>query len=228
MLSLAFCDLLSLEHELAQRSDSSWLSQTECERLDDIRSPRRRLEWRAGRWLVKKLIQEQIGDRAKSCVELCVESRDARGRGARPRVFVSGTLQPWQVSISHSPCSACAAVAIENSTSLGVDVTPKQPLPHSFSRMWFTNDERAWCEERGQHARSLVWSLKESLYKSLDAAQPFAPRQLDVVKEFSLFDIHPGELLSGRATCLSNKSGKVVIHSTQHEIATTVLWKNVA
>lgn len=218
-----------LERRFRREPPEHWLAPGERQRLAEIRSARRGLQWLGGRWLAKQLLLRLADESGMSPTDLHIESKDARGRGSRPRVYRDGRLQSWQLSISHSSRFVYAAVATDSCVQLGVDVTKRQPLSPGFTRLWLTASERKWCGRNGDAAACVLWSLKESWYKAAGSDQPFAPRRLDVVSALSLNEISMLEPAVRRRWRLRNDlGGTILCRWMPRDVATLVLLRGGA
>lgn len=215
--------LQRLRRELSRIPVDRWLTRGECERWRRIRAPQRAWQWLAGRWLAKQLLLDEVVDRKLSTLDLQIESRDARDRGTRPRVFCRGQLQPWQVSISHSWGTVYVAVALGGRARIGVDVTSRRSLSPAFARFWLTPAEREWCGESAELACCL-WSLKESFYKALGEGRRFLPRQLDMASTLSLQEVLPDPLVRRRSWHLPHHAADTVLCRCRSGEVTSLVW----
>jgi 4'-phosphopantetheinyl transferase EntD len=174
--------LAALKEELRYQPPDRWLSAAELQRLSELSSADRRLQWLGGRWLAKQVLRSLVGERGPAFSDLHIESRDGLDRPARPRVWLRGRMQPWHLTISHSANGLYVVASCEPHCSLGADVMDAVPLDPALAGFWFSDEERAWCRRIGQPwAESIIWSLKESWYKAAGARVPFAPRCLDIM-----------------------------------------------
>ncbi len=190
-----------------------WLSDAECELAERFRDPGRCLQWLAGRWIAKALIAEHLAEtsargqlsaiRPVDLPSVFIQSSDAVGRSARPRVYVRGRLQDWSLSISHSDTVVYVALATCGRLSVGVDVVELGGPDRRLLDRWMTAAERRsfdslaydtsaaalrsteamstqhpWCAAR-------VWSVKEAAYKAVNRGEKFVPRQLEVARDAS-------------------------------------------
>ncbi|MGE5357528.1 MAG: 4'-phosphopantetheinyl transferase family protein, partial [Bacteroidales bacterium] len=148
-----------------------WLSPFEHAVLAKYWAPKRRRDWRLGRWTAKNALVRAgaIGNgavRAPECARLSIRANEA----GVPRVFVDDTDGEWEVSISHSGDFGLAAVARKSAT-VGCDIETIGRRGQEFVVDWFTEAERALAAETSPEARSsivtLIWSAKESALKAL-------------------------------------------------------------
>jgi phosphopantetheinyl transferase len=176
--------------ELPLSSDSlpRWLSADERATYSSMRSPERGATWLAGRILAKRLLIEcakTAGHPLAACRadELHIESRSMNpGHGERPTLFVDGLSQSCAISITHSSRGVLAAVGLDATLSLGVDLA--EPTDAQQALQWtFTAGERAWLAS-GSHngdRPEQLWALKEALYKACQGGEGFAPQKIEVV-----------------------------------------------
>ena len=201
-----------LQPLLSAQPLSRWLSDAECELAERFRDQGRRLQWLAGRWVAKALIAEHLAGQsdvrssrdqlnAGRSVDLravFIQSSDAVGRSARPRVYVRGRLQDWSLSISHSDSVVYVALATRAGLSIGVDVVELSRPDRRLLDRWMTAAERRSCEPSASSVRrtetmstphpwcaARVWSVKEAAYKAVNRGESFVPGQLEVARDTS-------------------------------------------
>ncbi|MDR1728823.1 MAG: 4'-phosphopantetheinyl transferase superfamily protein [Acidobacteriota bacterium] len=152
-----------------------WLGVGEREFLAGLRFPKRRDDWRLGRWTAKMLLRGRWGlppDAALDQIEICAVGEGAAGAGA-PEAFFQGGPAGVSISISHAGgrgfcCAAPDAVA------LGCDIEAVAPRSDAMVADFFTPAEveaigrlAAAAPEREALVANLVWSAKESVLKAL-------------------------------------------------------------
>jgi 4'-phosphopantetheinyl transferase len=110
--------LIQVEWLLAERrevpEDDGWLSPEECKTLEALRLPKRRDDWRLGRWAAKQAISAFLG-----CPPGEIEVRSAPD-GA-PEAFLAGKPAPVSLSLSHRNGRAACAV-VPHGIALGCDL----------------------------------------------------------------------------------------------------------
>jgi len=149
---------------------NEWLSPVETRCLEAMRFPRRRADWRLGRWTAKRALAVYL-DLPSDPPDLAdVEIRPAPS-GA-PEAFLSGKPAPVTISLSHRGGMAACAVAPAG-TALGCDLEVVEPRSNAFIADYFTTEEqaliaRAPADDRFRLA-ALLWSAKESALKALCA-----------------------------------------------------------
>ncbi len=148
--------------------DDSWLSARELARLQSLQIPKRRAEWRLGRWTAKHAINAYLGVNATPANLANVELRPLPG-GA-PQAFVTGQFEPVKISLSHRAGVALCAVSAA-AVFLGCDLELVEPHTDAFLRDFFTTDEQALIFQAAEPDRlwlaPVLWSAKESALKAL-------------------------------------------------------------
>jgi 4'-phosphopantetheinyl transferase len=145
-----------------------WLGESELVRLHQFRFPKRRADWRLGRWTAKCAISAFLDAPGPSPALAGIEIRPAPS-GA-PQVFFADQLALLNISISHREGTAICAVAIPGAR-LGCDLEVIEPRSEAFIADYFTSGEQALIARApaGQRPRllALLWSGKESALKAL-------------------------------------------------------------
>ncbi|MFN7994779.1 MAG: 4'-phosphopantetheinyl transferase superfamily protein [Bryobacteraceae bacterium] len=161
---------------------ADWLSPPEAAHLDGLRFPKRRTDWRLGRWTAKRALAEYLD---------CTGSRLAFGEiqirpapDGAPEVLLNGDPLPLSISISHRAGIALCTVA-PGKAQLGCDLELAEHRSEAFLRDYFTPEEQGLLR-RGQPAtRSLLatlfWSAKESVLKALRTGLRADTRSVSVV-----------------------------------------------
>lgn len=169
-----------------------WLSAHEQVVLAGLRFPKRRADWRLGRWTAKRLVlswwsgvpEKQRRAAAGADGLAHVDGPHARlptldrmanlhihaADDGAPEVLTAGVPQPIVLSISHSGGFGFAVVG-EPPLALGCDLERIEPRDPGFLQDYFTRAEQAWIRAGPptfQALRStLAWSTKESVLKAL-------------------------------------------------------------
>ena len=143
----------------------SWLGPYEAAVLAALRFPKRRADWRLGRWTAKRAIAACLagaGDFTK------IEIR--AGPDGAPEAVYGGRADAFTISISHRSGVACCAVA-RGAAALGCDLEAIEPRSAAFVADYFTDGEQAliaWAPAAGRDRLvTLLWSAKESAMKAL-------------------------------------------------------------
>jgi 4'-phosphopantetheinyl transferase len=149
-------------------AENDWLSPAEMLQLGGLRFPKRRGDWRLGRWTAKRAVAAHLNLSADLSALAVVEIRAAPD-GA-PEVFLAG--QPVAITISLSHCAGTAICAVMPSlAAVGCDLERIEPRSNSFFEDYFTVEEQAMVLRMPQTDRpwllTLLWSAKESALKAL-------------------------------------------------------------
>lgn len=186
-----------------------WLAAEERRRFDRLSHPRRREDWLCGRFLAKRAVWESLLEQRlrvaaidnaaapfatvtsgghsglQGLQDLQIHSHDELGRGVRPRLWLKGRLQPWDLSISHCDSSVAVAFASRVDLAVGIDLllVPRAGRSQSLD-FWMTPSERRWTTGQGvPHASLQLWALKEAAYKAMNGGEKFRPRRFEVVRQ---------------------------------------------
>jgi 4'-phosphopantetheinyl transferase len=139
-----------------------WLTGAEPGVVSRLFIPKRRADWRLGRWTAKTLLATVLDVPADR-----IEIR-AAGDGA-PEAFADGVPVGLSLSLSHRDGVAVAAVA-PLPTTVGIDLETIEPRSDAFVREWLSGAEQAGLPEAGP-ARDLqvltCWTGKEASAKVL-------------------------------------------------------------
>jgi 4'-phosphopantetheinyl transferase len=162
------------------RSDA-WLAECEAARLGTMRVPKRRADWRLGRWTAKQAVGAYLGFRCPGQLSR-IEIR-VRPSGA-PEVWVGHRPASFSISISH--CSGVGLCAISpEGTQAGCDLEAVEPRSAAFLRDYFTEEEQsrvcAAPESERVQLVTLLWSAKESVLKALGAGLRLDTRSVAVL-----------------------------------------------
>lgn len=146
----------------------AWLAPAERSTLAEMRFPRRRKEWRLGRWTAKSALAAHLNIGRPSLVLPRLEIR-ANEDGA-PDALIDGRPLPWSVSLSHSQGLAMAAVTVRD-TAVGCDLERIEPETPRYVMPYLTEREQGYLEQlpvaSQPHLATLLWSAKESALKTL-------------------------------------------------------------
>lgn len=149
-------------------ADQGWLSASEQAHFASFRFPKRRSDWRLGRWTVKCAVA--------ACLKLSfdhealtrIEIR-ASHSGA-PEVFLSGVPAPLSISLTHRAGIAACAIG-PSRTTLGCDLEIVEPRSDAFLADYFTAAEQQLMAQASvadrDRATNLLWSAKESALKAI-------------------------------------------------------------
>ncbi|MBI5105324.1 MAG: 4'-phosphopantetheinyl transferase superfamily protein [Solirubrobacterales bacterium] len=135
-----------------------WLGPRERAVHAALQLPRRRADWRLGRWTAKCALAAWLGG-APDDVEVLAAADGA------PEAWCGRRRLPVVVSLSHRAGRAIAVVA-DAPAALGCDLELAEPRSDAFLREWLGEAERAQVAAAGDDGRTwlanLVWSAKEA------------------------------------------------------------------
>jgi 4'-phosphopantetheinyl transferase len=138
-----------------------WLGSRERAVLAGLRIPRRREDWRLGRWTAKAAVAAHLGaDPAR--IEILAADDGA------PEAWLDGAPLPLSVSLSHRAGRAVAAVSA-SPDAVGCDLELVEPRSPAFVREWLAPREQALVAQRAGAERdmlaNLLWSAREAAAK---------------------------------------------------------------
>jgi 4'-phosphopantetheinyl transferase len=175
-------DILWLEQSTDDiRTSDVWLSPAEKLRLDAMRFPRRRADWRLGRWTAKRVVSAYLCRPCLPEMLALIEIRSAPS-GA-PEAFLENEPAGVSISITHRVGIAACAVA-PSETTIGCDLELIEPRSGNFLTDYFTAKEQALVQGVSAAEQivssTLLWSAKESALKALKAGLRFDTRSVEV------------------------------------------------
>lgn len=169
-------------------SANDWLSSSELLRLSNLRFPKRRSDWRLGRWTAKRALATCLnlaGDR-----QTLVRIEVSAAPSGAPEVFIDGKPSNFTISLSHSAGRAIAAVVLAD-VALGCDLEKIESRTNAFVSDYFDAEEQALIGRSKPAVRpllaTLIWSAKESALKALHAGLRLDTRSVCV----NINDINP-------------------------------------
>ncbi len=140
-----------------------WLGTEERKALAGLRFPKRRSEWRLGRFVAKQALSSFAEIDALDRLQVIAAADGA------PEAFVDGRSMECAISISHRE-NVAACVIAERGT-VGCDLEAVEPRTSRFVNDFFSDRERAEVENATGAQRetliALTWSAKESTLKAL-------------------------------------------------------------
>jgi 4'-phosphopantetheinyl transferase len=146
----------------------SWLSEGEAVRLSEMKFPKRRNDWRLGRWTAKGVISSYLNRIGENYPCSALEVR-AASDGA-PEVYLENERLPVNISLSHSMGQGFCALSPDE-IDLGCDLESLEDREREFLLDYFAEEEVALTESLPADERplclTLIWSAKESALKSL-------------------------------------------------------------
>ena len=148
--------------------DDDWLAPAELARASQFRSPKRRADFRLGRWTAKRAIAEYLGRRFED-IEIQVKPSGAPDTPGA------------SISISHRAGSALCAVGPVGA-AIGCDLEFIEPRSAPFINDYLTFEERRLVRlsnNRDLYA-NLIWSAKESALKATGEGLTADPRDVEI------------------------------------------------
>ncbi len=149
-------------------AQNDWLNANEAVRLNGLRFPKRRTDWRLGRWTAKRAVA--------LCLKLPVDRHALAGIEIRPapsgapEVFLGNTPAPPIISLSHRDGAAICVVTLSRAV-LGCDLEIIEQHSQAFVADYFTTQEQDLVRSAPAAERlrllALLWSAKESMLKAL-------------------------------------------------------------
>ncbi len=148
--------------------DESWLSAGESSRLHALRIPKRRSDWRLGRWTAKHAVAAYLNLPA-DMPSLAQIEISASASGA-PEVLINQRTASCAISISHRDGVAICAISAAD-VAVGCDLEKIEPRSEAFIADYLTAREQALIANGASADRrtlaALIWSAKESVLKLL-------------------------------------------------------------
>ncbi len=146
----------------------NWLSESEVVQLGRFRFPKRRADWRLGRWTAKRAVAAclRLADDRSSLNRIEISAAST----GQPEVILAERAERVTISISHRNGVAICAVAFGD-VSLGCDLEVIESRSDNFVSDYFTAEERVTIAQTDAEERpafvTLLWSAKESALKAL-------------------------------------------------------------
>jgi 4'-phosphopantetheinyl transferase len=158
-----------------------WLSPLERTVEATLRWPKRRLDWRLGRWVAKRAVIACLPDEHIEPPDIEILAQETGAPAAR---VLAGPLPiAVSVSISHSDGVGLAAAA-KGAIALGCDVERVEPRTERFVADYFTAAERERVARTAAVDRpmlvTLIWSAKEAALKVLGEGMRLDTRAVSV------------------------------------------------
>lgn len=149
-------------------TENDWLSAGEEVRQNGMRFPKRRTDWRLGRWTAKRALAAYLNLPSAPQALAGIEIRAAPS-GA-PEVLIDNKPADVTISLSHRDGIAICAVA-PSGVALGCDLEMIEPRSDAFVADYFTPEEQALVAQAPTTDRprllALLWAGKESALKAL-------------------------------------------------------------
>lgn len=202
-------------------AENDWLSANEAARLSCLRFPKRRADWRLGRWTAKRALFACLDLPAHPQIFKKMDVRPAAS-GA-PEVYFSDQPVDFTISITHRDGVAACAV-VKSGVPIGCDLEMVEPRSDAFVADYFTTEEQALvaraCAADRARLLALLWSAKESALKALHEGLRLDTRSVAVSLFAPSFDLNGWSPLQVRYT------GGQVFHgwwqNTDHIVRTVI------
>ena len=156
-----------------------WLSGREQQVQPGYELPRRRRDWRLGRWAAKQAILDATGPNGARLDELEVLAAP----DGTPEAWFKGAPAGIGLSISHRE-GVAVSLACPTGARVGCDLELVEPRTPAFAADWFTQAELALVEaaplERRDKLVTLIWSAKESALKAIRQGLRLDTRDVEV------------------------------------------------
>lgn len=184
-------------------ANDGWLSPGEARWVARMRFPKRRSEFRLGRWTAKQALALSLGRPRSRDEDLRAIEIDRAPDGA-PSPLVEGRPAPAAISMTDRADQAVCVVGPPG-TSLGCDLELVEPRSDSFVADYLTARERrivddATTEEERHLLANLIWCGKESALKVLRTGLRRDTRSVEVafpespwVEEWAPLSVSPAE-----------------------------------
>ncbi len=154
--------------EAAVPANLEWLSVGEAAYLNALRVPKRRADWRLGRWTAKCALSLYL--RIPGDLQSLADIEIRQAASGAPEAFVASEPAGASISLSHRNGTALCAIA-PFGAALGCDLELIEPRSDAFVADYFTTDEQTLVARVSAAERSrlltLLWSAKESVLKAL-------------------------------------------------------------
>lgn len=145
-----------------------WLTADERVVQEGLTVPKRRADWRLGRWTAKQAVRVWIRRRTSEPPGVAELSIVAADDGA-PEARCHGNRLALNLSISHRAARGVCAVG-PDTIALGCDLELLEPRSDAFVREWLAPPEQRLVAEACPDDRpvlaNLVWSAKEAAAKA--------------------------------------------------------------
>jgi len=155
----------------------TWLGPVERAAHEGLTVPKRRSDWRLGRYAAKRLLADWVGVQALDRIQIIAAEDGA------PEAHVDESPIDVSLSISHREGLAVAAIH-ESGGRIGCDLELVEPRTPRFIEDYFTELERDLVSQtpaplRHRHV-ALTWSAKESALKLLRTGLRRDTRSIEV------------------------------------------------
>ncbi len=188
-------------------SGDAWLSRAERERSESMHVPKRRSDWRLGRWTTKLALASfyQLPADPEVLAEIELRAADS---GA-PVLFHRGEMSSVAISLSHSCGNAFVTIA-PSGRNIGCDLEKIEPRSAAFIEDYCTESELHLIDVVAPEDRpllvNLLWSAKESVLKLLGVGLRGDTRSISVLIDKRSLGMGEEQWLVFQARCSSAQS----------------------
>jgi len=163
--------------------NDDWLSEEEKKVSAGFRVPKRRNDWRLGRWTAKRAIclYQNLNDGILPSLEIRAAQDGAH------LAFFKGEYGAVSISISHSRDRGLCLVG-PGSFSIGCDLEWVEPREENFAADYFTPEEISLVLQapvQRDLAETLIWSAKETALKIVRKGLSRDTRSVRIRVDFS-------------------------------------------
>jgi 4'-phosphopantetheinyl transferase len=171
-----------------------WLSEKELDFLRRMKFPKRKSDWRLGRWTAKQATAAYL--KLHSHAQALKGIEIIAAPSGAPEVLLCGQQVPVTISLSHRAGMAmCVVTSSEN--QVGCDVEVIETHSDAFVADYFTNREQALVKGAAVKDRlllvALMWSAKESALKAVQMGLRLDTRSMEVELPWPLSPEYPGD-----------------------------------
>jgi len=164
-------------------TNNDWLSREEQNVSARFHVPKRKADWRLGRWTAKRAICafQSLQDTVLPSLEI-----RAAGDGA-PEAFLNGKPAAVSISISHSRDRGLCLVGPVG-MAVGCDLESIEPREENFAADYFTLEELSLVQQAPagrELAETLIWSAKETALKVIRKGLSRDTRSICIRADFS-------------------------------------------
>lgn len=172
------------QQTLGNVSDTlDWLHPSEQKVLAGFKFPKKRNDWRLGRWTAKKAVRRFLANELSSELpDLSMqEIAIIAAEDGAPEVFYEEKPLPAFISLSHSN-GTCFCTVSAPGKKFGCDLEKIEPRSENLVRDYFTQKEQARIAASNPSPlwANLIWSAKESTLKAIREGLRIDTRRVDV------------------------------------------------
>ena len=148
--------------------NNEWLGASEKTFLNNLKFPKRRNDWRLGRWTAKCALSACLEKSHR--INKLNEIEIIAGEDGAPEAFLNTKPCEYNISISHREGIGFCAI-VPATFEIGCDLEMIEPRTLEFISDYFITDENKLIDNSQPEERpllaNLIWSAKESAMKLL-------------------------------------------------------------